>query len=60
MHTLSQTKFLDREEFVMSGNDKAVQLDERFDAGEPVPTDQLVMRNINVVTSFLLIVGSRV
>ncbi|WP_143128459.1 helveticin J family class III bacteriocin [Sporolactobacillus nakayamae] len=27
----------------MSGNDKAVPLDERFDAGEPVPTDQLVM-----------------
>jgi hypothetical protein len=36
-------QILDVEEFVMSGNDKAVQLDERFDAGEPVPTDQLVM-----------------
>ncbi|MFX3618891.1 MAG: hypothetical protein ACE3JK_15395 [Sporolactobacillus sp.] len=27
----------------MSENDKDVQLDERFDAGGPVPTDQLVM-----------------
>lgn len=27
----------------MSGNDKAGQLDEQFDAGKPVPTDQLVM-----------------